>query len=101
MLPCVVICIMIPCRLVHSGRQMTALSGNEVLTFGLRSGTRQGVEAHTFRVETQRDLSTWTRAAVQAAHNAAVLIKEVSCSKYPFYEFIVELIVQFCKCRVF
>ena len=48
MLPRVVIRIIIPCRLVHSGRQMTALSGNEVLTFGLRSGTRQGVEAHTF-----------------------------------------------------
>ena len=72
---------LILCRLVHSGRQMTALSGNEVLTFGLRSGTRTGVEAHTFRVETQRDLSTWSRAVVQAAHNAAVLIKEVSCSK--------------------
>ncbi len=62
---------------------MTALSGNEVLTFGLRSGTRQGVEAHTFRVETPRDLSTWSRAAVQAAHHAASLIKEVSCSEYP------------------
>ena len=63
---------------------MTALSGNEVLTFGLRSGTRQGVESHTFRVETQRDLSTWSRAVVQTAHNAAVLIKEVSCSKCLF-----------------
>ncbi len=60
---------------------MTALSGNEVLTFGLRAGTRQGIEAHTFRVETQRDLSAWSRAVVQSAHNAAMLIKEVSCSE--------------------
>jgi len=66
-------------RLVHSGKQMSSLGGNEVLTFGTRSGTRQGVEAHVFRVETQRDLSSWSRALVQGTHQAAVLIKEVSC----------------------
>ena len=54
---------------------------SELLTFGTRSGTRQGVEAHVFRVETQRDLSAWSRALVQGAQQAALLVKEVSCRK--------------------
>lgn len=33
---------------------------------------------HVFRVETHRDLSTWTRTLVQGCHAAAELIKEVS-----------------------
>ena len=57
-----------------------------MLTFGTRSGTRQGVESHVFRVETQRDLSTWSRILVQTAHTSAVLVKEVSCGKPSFLE---------------
>lgn len=33
---------------------------------------------HIFRVETHRDLSTWTRTLVQGCHAAAELVKEVS-----------------------
>ena len=51
----------------------------EVLLFGIRSGTRQGIESHIFRVETHRDVATWTRVLVQGAHAAASLVKEVSC----------------------
>lgn len=70
-------------RLVHSGKQQSAVvEGMEVLLFGIRSGTRQGVESHVFRVETHRDVATWTRVLVQGAHAAAILVKEVSCRTY-------------------
>ena len=65
-------------RLVHSGRQNNRTSGADILTFGTRSGTRNGVETHIFRVETQRDLAYWSRALVQGAHGAASVVKEVS-----------------------
>ncbi|CAE1332071.1 Beta-2-syntrophin,Alpha-1-syntrophin,Beta-1-syntrophin,Syntrophin-1 [Acanthosepion pharaonis] len=66
-------------RLVHSGRQYNPVTESDVLTFGTRSGTRQGIDTHIFRVETQRDLANWSRALVQGAHGAAVLVKEVTC----------------------
>ena len=69
-------------RLVHSGRQMNSTTGADILTFGTRSGTRNGVETHIFRVETQRDLAHWSRALVQGSHGAAMLVKEVTCRKY-------------------
>ena len=68
-------------RLVHSGKHTSTVGGNDILTLGTRSGTRQGVEAHVLRVEMQRDLSTWSRVLVQGAHTAAALVKEVSCRK--------------------
>ncbi|KAK3085323.1 hypothetical protein FSP39_001461 [Pinctada imbricata] len=67
-------------RLVHSGRLTNPTTGADVLTFGTRSGTRNGVETHIFRVETQRDLAYWSRALVQGSHGAAILIKEVTCA---------------------
>ncbi|NXS55879.1 SNTB2 protein, partial [Brachypteracias leptosomus] len=65
-------------RLVHSGcgRRSPALCPE--LTFATRTGSRQGVEMHVFRVETPRDLSCWTRVLVQGCHAAAELIKEVT-----------------------
>ncbi|XP_046361241.1 beta-1-syntrophin-like isoform X1 [Haliotis cracherodii] len=66
-------------RLVHSGRQSNLITGDDVLTFGTRSGTRNGVETHILRVETQRDLAFWSRALVQGSHGAAVLVKDVTC----------------------
>ena len=53
----------------------------EDLTFGTRTGTRKGVEAHMFRVETPRELANWSRSLVQGAHDAATLIKEINCGK--------------------
>lgn len=64
---------------MHSGRQYNPVTESDVLTFGTRSGTRQGIDTHIFRVETQRDLANWSRALVQGAHGAAVLVKEVTC----------------------
>ncbi|KAM7101666.1 LOW QUALITY PROTEIN: beta-2-syntrophin [Ciconia maguari] len=65
-------------RLVHSGSGRRSPALGSELTFATRTGSRQGVEMHVFRVETHRDLSSWTRVLVQGCHAAAELIKEVS-----------------------
>lgn len=65
-------------RLVHSGSGCRSPSLGSDLTFATRTGSRQGIEMHLFRVETHRDLSTWTRILVQGCHAAAELVKEVS-----------------------
>lgn len=62
-------------RLVHSGT-----TGNTELTFSTRTGTRNGVECHLFRVERPKELQNWAHALVEGAHNAAALIKEINCS---------------------
>ncbi|XP_060644041.2 beta-2-syntrophin [Anolis sagrei] len=67
---------LIATRLVHSGSRSPCLGAE--LTFATRTGSRQGIEMHVFRVETHRDLSSWTRILVQGCHTAAELIKEVS-----------------------
>jgi len=64
-------------RLVHSGSTGNAATE---LTFSTRTGTRNGVECHLFRVERTKELATWCRALVEGAHNAAALIKEINCS---------------------
>ncbi|XP_006641235.2 beta-2-syntrophin [Lepisosteus oculatus] len=65
-------------RLVHSGSARSSPALGSELVFATRTGTRQGIEAHLFRVETHWDLSSWTRMLVQGCHSAAELIKEVS-----------------------
>ncbi|NXQ32817.1 SNTB2 protein, partial [Alaudala cheleensis] len=65
-------------RLVHSGSGRRSPALGSELTFATRTGSRQGVEMHVFRVETHRDLSAWTRVLVQGCHAAAELIKEVT-----------------------
>ena len=75
-------------RLVHSGKQSLVPNGAELTTFGTRSGTRMGIEAHTFRLEMQRDLAIWSRAIVQGAHAASIHTKEVTAgSIYVFDPF--------------
>lgn len=71
-------------RLVHSGSGCRSPSLGSDLTFATRTGSRQGIEMHLFRVETHRDLSTWTRILVQGCHAAAELIKEVSLGRDTF-----------------
>lgn len=66
-------------RLVHSGQGSNHIQ-NEEMTFGTRTGTRKGVEAHMFRVETPRELANWSRSLVQGSHDAAALIKEINCA---------------------
>ncbi|XP_032238788.1 beta-1-syntrophin [Nematostella vectensis] len=66
-------------RLVHPGRGSGQIQNVE-LSFGTRTGSRKGVEAHLFRVETQRELAHWSRCIVQGAHDAALLIKEINCA---------------------
>ncbi|XP_018408837.1 PREDICTED: beta-1-syntrophin [Nanorana parkeri] len=69
---------LIATRLVHSGPgKGSSLFGAE-FSFATRTGSRQGIETHLFRVETSRDLSLWTRQIVQGCHNSAERIKEIT-----------------------
>ncbi|CAF96474.1 unnamed protein product [Tetraodon nigroviridis] len=65
-------------QLVHSGPGKSSPLLDSDLSFGLRSGTKQGVETHVFRVDSAKDLSAWTHLLVEGCHNAAELIKEVT-----------------------
>ncbi|KAL2090577.1 hypothetical protein ACEWY4_012840 [Coilia grayii] len=69
---------LITTRLVHSGPSKTSLLHESDLSFGLRTGTKQGVETHVFRVDSPKDLSTWTHLLVEGCHSAAELIQEVT-----------------------
>ncbi|XP_017160087.1 alpha-1-syntrophin [Poecilia reticulata] len=71
---------LITTRLVHSGPGKSSSLLDSELSFGLRSGTKQGVETHVFRVDTAKELSTWTHLLVEGCHNAAELIKEVTAA---------------------
>ncbi|XP_041044982.1 beta-1-syntrophin [Carcharodon carcharias] len=65
-------------RLVHSGMGRESPQPGMELSFATRTGTRQGIETHLFRVETSSSLSSWTRHIVQGCHKAAELTKEVT-----------------------
>ncbi|MGH0141765.1 UNVERIFIED_CONTAM: hypothetical protein FKN15_074652 [Acipenser sinensis] len=67
-------------RLVHSGLGKGSPQPGVKLSFETRTGTRQGIESHLFRAETSKELSEWTRHIVQACHNSAELIKEITTS---------------------
>jgi len=69
------------CRLVHSGKQPSISGTGDMLTFGTRSGTRHGVEAHVFCVQTSRDLAAWTHALVQGVSSAVLFVREVTTGK--------------------
>uniref|UniRef100_A0AAY4EWC9 Alpha-1-syntrophin n=1 Tax=Denticeps clupeoides TaxID=299321 RepID=A0AAY4EWC9_9TELE len=69
---------LITTRLVHSGPSKSSPLQDSDLSFGLRSGTKQGVETRVFRVDSAKDLSNWTRLLVDGCHSAAELIQEVS-----------------------
>lgn len=72
-------------RLVHSGPGKSSPLLDSELSFGLRSGTKQGVETHVFRVDSAKELSTWTHLLVEGSHNAAELIKEVTTGTDNFH----------------
>uniref|UniRef100_H3CW73 Syntrophin, basic 1 n=1 Tax=Tetraodon nigroviridis TaxID=99883 RepID=H3CW73_TETNG len=67
-------------RLVHSGPDRGSPHSGTELFFATRTGTRLGIEAHLFRVETTKDLSSWTRHIVNGCHASAEMIKEVTTS---------------------
>jgi hypothetical protein len=67
-------------RLVHTRKQ--SLSNYvEIATFRTRSGTRQGVVEHSFRVESQKELVSWTVPLVQGVFAAVLAVKELSTRK--------------------
>ena len=67
---------------MHCGKQLSLTSGMDVHIFSTRTGTKQGVESHTFRVETQRDQTMWSKGLVNGAHQAAQIIQQVNCGMY-------------------
>ncbi|KAJ8259041.1 hypothetical protein COCON_G00180530 [Conger conger] len=69
---------LIATRLVHSGPGKCSPQQEVELSFALRTGTRQGVETHVYRVDSAKDLSTWTHMLIEGCHNAAELIQEVT-----------------------
>ncbi|KAI5109081.1 alpha-1-syntrophin, partial [Silurus meridionalis] len=69
---------LITTRLVHSGPGKSSSGQDCDLTFGLRLGTKHGVETHLFRVDTAKELSTWSHLLVEGCHSAAELIQEVT-----------------------
>lgn len=68
-----------PFRLVNSTGTSTERLNSPDLTYGTRTGSRKGVEAHLFRAETPRELAHWCRSIIEGAHSAAALIKEINC----------------------
>lgn len=77
---CLSLCIF--SRLVHSGPGKSSSGQESDLTFGLRLGTKHGVETHLFRVDTPKELSTWSHLLVEGCHTAAELIQEVTTGTF-------------------
>jgi len=68
-------------RLVSTAKQ-TSGSSLQTAVFKTRSGTRQGVIEHEFRVESHRELASWTVPLVQGVNAAVLAVKELSTRKY-------------------
>ena len=68
-------------RLVYTRKHCQSIY-LEVATFRTRSGTRQGVVEHTFRVESQKELASWTVPLVQGVFAAVLAVKELSTRNY-------------------
>jgi len=64
-------------RLVSVPNQSSG-SSLELAVFKTRSGTRQGVIEHAFRVESHRELASWTVPLVQGINTAVLAVKELS-----------------------
>lgn len=79
---------------MYCGKQLSLASGTDVHIFTTRTGTKQGVESHTFRVESPRDQAIWCKSLVNGAHQAAHIVQEVTCG-----EFIATVIVQESACN--
>ncbi|CAH8590878.1 unnamed protein product [Schistosoma turkestanicum] len=49
----------------------------DMVTFVTRTGSKHGVESHTFAVSTHEDLMTWSNAIIEGAHMAVAGAQEV------------------------
>jgi len=74
-----ILCIMFVMydRLVSTAKQLSG-SSLETAFFKTRSGTRQGIIEHEFRVESHRELASWTVPLIQGVNAAVLAIKELS-----------------------
>jgi len=66
---------------VNTAKQMSA-SSLETAVFKTRSGTRQGVVEHAFRVESHRELASWTVPLIQGVNTAVLAVKELSTRQW-------------------
>lgn len=71
-------------RLVHCGKQPSLSAGSDIYVLCTRTGTKLGVESHTFRVESQRDQAIWGKALVNGSHHASQIIQQISCGKWKY-----------------
>ncbi|KAI1303138.1 Beta-1-syntrophin [Halotydeus destructor] len=53
-------------------------SSEDVITFTVRVGTRVGVDQRVYKVDTHRELATWTRHLVEGAQLAALSLSRIS-----------------------
>jgi len=67
-------------RLVSTAKQ-SSRGSLEPAVFKTRSGTRQGVIEHEFRVESHRELASWTVPLIQGVNAAVLAVKELSTRK--------------------
>ncbi|CAH8621011.1 unnamed protein product [Heterobilharzia americana] len=49
----------------------------DMVTFLTRTGSKHGIESHTFAVSTQEDLITWSKSIIEGAHMAVATAQEV------------------------
>uniref|UniRef100_A0A5S6Q7I9 PDZ domain-containing protein n=1 Tax=Trichuris muris TaxID=70415 RepID=A0A5S6Q7I9_TRIMR len=74
-------CPLIATRLVHTtSRGNPVISGlTDIISFTTRTGTKQGVETHVFRLQTHRELASWVKSIVHTTYEACVIVREVAC----------------------
>ncbi|KFD50177.1 hypothetical protein M513_08922 [Trichuris suis] len=74
-------CPLIATRLVHTtSRSNPVISGlTDIISFTTRTGTKQGVETHLFRLQTHRELASWVKSVVHTTYEACVIVREVAC----------------------
>ncbi|KRZ26039.1 Syntrophin-1 [Trichinella pseudospiralis] len=84
-------CPLIATRLVHTtSRSNPVISGlTDIISFTTRTGTKQGVETHIFRLQTHRDLASWVKTIVHTTYEACTLIREISCRQFVKKYFVI------------
>ncbi|KRZ70137.1 Syntrophin-1 [Trichinella papuae] len=100
-------CPLIATRLVHTtSRSNPVISGlTDIISFTTRTGTKQGVETHIFRLQTHRDLASWVKTIVHTTYEACTLIREISCRQFVkkyfvnFFETVSTIVLSACVWR--
>lgn len=62
-------------RLFHSGK--LPLKDDNILSIGIRSGTKTGIETRIFKVETNVELLSWTRSIINGVNEAVMFVRQI------------------------